>query len=560
MRLSRGGFAALILMSGMLTAQSSPVPLVNQPLVPMTVAPRTPAFTLTVNGTGFVSGSTVYWNGSPRATTFVGRSQLTAAISATDASAASTALVRVVTAGSGSSNVLSLGITVPKSVLSFSSTSFNPGDEPSFIALADLDNDGKQDLIVTDFAGGGPGANVSVFISNGDGTFQAGIPFAVEEQPRAVAAGDFNQDGNLDLVVANGAEGSISVFLGNGDGTFQPGVDYSAAGGPLSLVVADFNGDGKLDIAVKNSGTSIAILLGNGDGTFQNPTSYTVGNGNFGLTAGDFNSDGFLDLACGNELDNSVSVLIGNGDGTFQPASTLAAGGAPTWVSAADFNGDGKLDLAVANASNNGLGISIFLGNGDGTFQPRTDYLAAGSPRSIAVGDLNGDGKLDLAVPSYGNSFSILLGNGDGTFETALFYSVDSEFAVAGDFNGDGLLDLALVDADGSGWITLQDPVVMLSTESIDFGPQKVGTTGEASVVITNDGVKALTFNKITIKGTNASDFGQKNNCSVLAGGKSCTVLVAFTPGAKGLRSALLLISDDGGAVPQKVVLTGTGR
>jgi hypothetical protein len=561
MGIGRTGFISMLLLSGAMLAQSIPVPLLNQPLVPTTVVPGSPGFTLTVNGTGFVSGSTVYWNGSPRTTTFVSGSQLTSEISAADVAVGSTALVTVVTAGSGTSNALSLGIALPKSVLSYSSNRFNPGSEPSSMALADLNNDGKQDLIVTNFAGGGAGASVSVFLTNGDGTFEPGITFGVEVQPRAVVAGDVNRDGKLDLIVANGAESSISVFLGNGDGTFQPGVDYNAAGEPLSLVVADFNEDGKLDVAIKDSGTSVAVLLGNGDGTFQSFKPYTVGNGNYGLAVGDFNADGHLDLASSNELDDSVSILLGNGDGTFQTASSLPAGGGPTWVSAADLNGDGKLDLAVANASNSGLGVSIFLGNGDGTFQPRTDYLAGGSPRSIAVGDLNGDGKLDLAVPSYGNGFSVLLGNGDGTFQAPLTYSIDTEFAVAADFNGDGLLDLAFTDSDGSGWITLQDPVVTLSPGNINFPPQKVGvTSAPASVVTTNTGVRRLTFKSVTIRGTNASDFSQRNNCSILAGGKSCTVLVAFTPSAKGPRSALLLISDDGGASPQKVALTGKGE
>ncbi len=561
MRIGLAFLASVLLLGSIVLAQSSPVPLVNQPLVPVTVALRSPGFTLTVNGTGFVAGSVVEWNGSPRTTTFVSGSQLTATISSADIAIASTALVTVVTSGSGTSNVLSLGITVPKSVLSYSSTQFNPGSEPSSMVLADLNNDGKQDLIVTNFAGGGAGATVSVFLSNGDGTFQPGIAFAVGQQPRAVVAGDFNRDGKIDLIVANGSESTISVFLGNGDGTFQPGVDYFADGEPLSLVVADFNEDGKLDVAVKDSGTTVAVLLGNGDGTFQNFKSYAVGNGNYGLGTGDLNADGHLDLASSNELDDSVSILIGNGDGTFQPASRLTAGGAPTWVSVADLNRDGKLDLAIANASNSGLGLSIFLGNGDGTFQPRTDYPAGGSPRSIAVGDLNGDGKLDLAAPSYGNTASVLLGNGDGTFQAPLTYSIDSEFVVAGDFNGDGLLDLAFTSSDGSAWITLQNPVVMLSTGSIDFGLQKVGTTSApASVAITNAGVTPLTSKSITFGGTNADDFRQKNNCSVLAAGKSCNVLVSFTPGSKGPRSAFLIVSDKVAASQQKVVLTGKGE
>jgi FG-GAP-like repeat/Abnormal spindle-like microcephaly-assoc'd, ASPM-SPD-2-Hydin/FG-GAP repeat len=560
MKLFAAVFTSLALLCSVLLAQSNPVPFVNQPLVPMSAVPGSSAFTLTVNGTDFVSGSIVNWNGSPRTTTFVGKSQLKAAISASDVASAGTASVTVISPGSGTSNSMAFGIAVAKLGFSYGTSSFNPGDEPSFLALGDLNNDGKQDLIVTDFAGGGAGATVSILISNGDGTFQTASVFGVEEQPRAAIVGDFNQDGNLDLVVANGGESSVSVFLGNGDGTFQPGIDYAVNGEPLSLAVADFNEDGKLDIAARNSGTNISVLLGRGDGTFQTATPYPVGNGNFGIATGDFNADGHLDLVSANETDNSISIILGNGDGTFRTASNFAVGGAPTWVAAADFNGDGRLDLAVANASNSSLGVSILLGNGDGTFQTHTDYAAGGSPRSLAVGDLNGDGTLDLVAPSYGNTFSVLQGNGDGTFRTPQSYPVDSEFVVAADFNGDGRLDLAFTNANGSGWIILQNPDVTLSTGSIDFGLQKVGTTSAlATARITNDGAKILTFKSINIAGTNAKDFSQKNNCSVLAPGKSCLIGVRFTPSAKGSRAASISITDNGEGSPQEVTLSGTG-
>ena len=241
--------------------------------------------------------------------------------------------------------------------------------------------------------------------------------------------------------MANLRSGDVSVLLGNGDGILLAAQSFPASGAS-SIAVGDFNGDGKVDLAVASG--SVSVLLGNGDGTFRAARGFAVGGSPWAVAIGDFNGDGKLDLATANGggglEPGTVSALLGNGDGTFLEAPTYAAGAAPSSIAVGDFNGDGKLDL-VTN-------VSVLVGNGDGTFQAPLAF-PAGAYSSLAVGDFNGDGKLDLAgVASYG--IWVALGKGDGTFQPAQNFACGGPcgpgMVVVGDFNGDGRLDLVLTD------------------------------------------------------------------------------------------------------------------
>src|SRR5207249_4538255 len=251
---------------------------------------------------------------------------------------------------------------------------------------------------------------VATTAAPGSFTPASGSPVATGSRAFSVALGDVNGDGKLDLVTANYGANSVTVLLGNRDGTFTAAAGSPVAVGscPYSVAVGDVNGDGKLDLTTVNSGSNnVTVLLGNGDGTFTAPGgSPAVGSNSVFGALGDVNGDGKLDLVTANYGSNNVTVLLGNGNGTFTAASgsPVTVGFAPNSVALGDVNGDGKLDLVVANGDSNTL--TVMLGIGDGTFTAAAGSpVAVGSgPHSVALGDLNGDGKLDLVAA---NSLSI---------------------------------------------------------------------------------------------------------------------------------------------------------
>ena len=266
----------------------------------------------------------------------------------------------------------------------------------------------------------------------------------------AIAQGDFNGDGHLDLITTNRNPGittpglSVNLLLGNGDGTFQPLRSTPVNMAPSAIAVADFNGDGSLDVvAVGNAVDGVRVLLGNGDGTFQNYIA-AAGVGGDSLAIGDFNGDGAIDLAVGNLFRQSMKVFMGDGTGHFQTLPEISLADTPSAVAAGDFDGDGQIDLAVSGSDSNQ--VTIFLGDGDGAFSFASTAATGEAPFSLLTADFDGDGWLDLATADINNSTaSVLLGAGDGTFGAAEIYSVGQQprFIVSGDFNGDGIIDLA---------------------------------------------------------------------------------------------------------------------
>jgi hypothetical protein len=334
------------------------------------------------------------------------------------------------------------------------------------IAAADLNGDGKLDLVVPS---GGTSATISVLLGNGDGTFGNPIEYTsnlLSIYSTSIAVVDLNGDGKLDLALTNSesSANAVGIVLGNGDGTFRnPPLLYSTGLLPAAVVSLDANGDGKPDLAVAGgygvaSYFSLTALINQGDGTFPNPNSYPVLQFSYSAAVGDFNGDGHVDIATTSFTQTGeVSVLLGKGDGTFQAHVDSSTEQSPTAIAAGDFNGDGSVDLVVADSTPTAQLLSTLIGNGDGTFQNNISQTLPSILRSVAVGDFNGDGKLDVAAVIDGtNAVSIFLGHGDGSFDAPVQYptgpmllSPPYHNVLVADFNGDGKLDLSAATDNG---------------------------------------------------------------------------------------------------------------
>jgi hypothetical protein len=513
------------------------------------------------------------------------------------------------------------------------------------VMIGDVNGDGKPDLVVANecnpfinCTNSGDGS-VGVLLGNGDGTFQAAVTYdSGGLQPDSVAVADVNGDGKLDIVVINMAEdggsassGSVGVLLGNGDGTFRAAVTYTLTDRvAMAVTVADVNGDGKPDLVAANALASrlgvqspVNVLLGNGDGTFKGPTSYKSGGfGSDAVAVADANGDGKPDVFVVNGCffgnctgsEGSLGVLLGNGDGTFKSAVSYDIGAYPvSSVYAADVNADGRLDLVTTNSSNGG-GVGILLGNGDGTFQTVVIYPSGGTgPTSVVAADVNLDGKPDLVVANGSGTIGVLINTDTSVTATttALGSSVNpSSFGQTVTFTAtvkpqgtgvatgfvtfyDDTKSLGSPTLNSSGVATIstatlsigthsitasysgdsnfssstspvlnqvvQGSIAVLSTTSLNFGNQTVGFLSlPLTFTLTNGGNIALTITSIGISGTNGLDFAQTNTCGIsLPVGGSCTISVTFTPIATGTRTAAVTLTDNASNSPQSVSLIG---
>jgi VCBS repeat protein len=284
------------------------------------------------------------------------------------------------------------------------------------------------------------------------------IPRAAPAQPppapanvaATLAVGDLNEDGHADVVAGSSAAGSLSILLGRGDGTFAPTTyqPLTPGGEATSVALGDWNGDGHLDAAAATSsisGDRLYVLLGDGLGGLSPTVSYPAPTP-WMVRAGDLDRDGNLDLAVTHGA--SVGVFLGHGDGTFGPGSDYAMGGVPRGLALADFNRDGRLDMATAGLASDD--VRMRLGLGDGTFGDVTVLASMEQAFELIPGDWNRDGKVDLAVTTFDQrTIRIYQGDGNGVFTAGADLSgfVDSPSLATSDLNGDGNDDLIVSGA-----------------------------------------------------------------------------------------------------------------
>ena len=316
----------------------------------------------------------------------------------------------------------------------------------------DLNGDGLADLVVS------TGSDILIFLRDGSGAFNSPKAIKLMSVYTSVAAGDFNNDGKLDLAtISYNGNYNVAILLGDGTGNFSAPTNYLAGYGATAIGVGDFNNDGKLDVVTAHQlYDQVYIQLGDGQGALGTPSNFPIPVGtnisSFGI--GDFNGDGNLDVAIPNYT--GVQILTGDGKGKFNLAGTAASGIASQADVAGDLNGDGKLDVALVNSNTNE--VTVALGDGAGGFAAPKTFAVNGRPQSLALGDFNGDGVPDVAVASnappptgFGLSYvTVLLNDGTGNLQSPANYAIPNPTSiVAADFSNDGRRDIVVSGHNG---------------------------------------------------------------------------------------------------------------
>jgi RHS repeat-associated protein len=417
-----------------------------------------------------------------------------------------------------------------------SKTDFATGAAPRFVSAGDFDGDGKTDLAVANTTGN----TVSIFrntgISTGSVSFATKIDYATGSNPYSISAGDFDGDGKTDLAIVNSGSNTVSIYLNTSTGvgsiSFAAKIDYATGATPYSVSTGDFDGDGKADLAVANSGSNtVSVFLntsiGVGSISFATKMDYTTGSLPYWVSIGDLDNDGKSDLAVASYGSSKVSLFrntsTGIGSLSFAAKIDYTTGSNPSSVSVGDLDGDGKADLAVANYAGNTVSLlrNTSTGAGSMSFATKLDYAVGTNPRSISIGDLDGDGKMDLAVANYTVKTVSLLqntssGTGSVSFAAKVDYAMGGNANTAsvsiGDFDGDGKADLAMANPGNSNISVMlhkADQTITFSPlpSSVCYAAQSfaLNATASSGLPVTfssnNTSVATINGNTITIVG-----------------------------------------------------------
>ncbi len=387
------------------------------------------------------------------------------------------------------------------------------GSGTSAVAVQDLNGDGKLDIVLANTS-----STVGVLLNAGTGTFPATATTyasgATSGNASAVAVGDVNADGKADIVVLNTNDSTVGLLLGSGTGTFQAATTYvvGSYAYPTGLALADVNNDGRADVLVANNTTSsVGVLLSRSTGGLGTATQLSTGSRSpQSLTAGDMNGDGKPDIIFGSSA-GEVVVLLNSGTGTFTAtmAPAYPSGGSSVQrVRVGDVNADGKLDVVTANTFENS--VSVLLGTGTGSLGTAASYSAGSNSglTSVALGDLNKDGRLDLVSANYSiNSAGVLLGQGAGAFPaTATLFSTGNNSApndvVVADVNNDTKPDLVTANSTTAKVAVLLNSTVLaaksaLTAASMVLSPNPTRDTALLTVPATDQARPVQVFDAV---------------------------------------------------------------
>ena len=399
-----------------------------------------------------------------------------------------------------------------------SKADFTTGTGPYAVAVGDIDGDGKPDLaIANNGTSSNPGNTVSVLRNTstlGTISYATKVDFATGSVPVSLAIGDIDGDGKLDLVVSNYNDSSVSVLRNTGSSgsiNFATKVDFATGSSPYSVAIGDLNGDGKPDLAVANNSSSNTVSLlrntgSSGTISFATKVNFTTGTNPQSVSIGDIDGDGKYDLVIANNSSNTVSVLRNIGSiGTISFATKIdfTTGTKPRSVAIGDMNGDGKLDLVISNYDIGfGNTVSVLLStstSGSVNFATKADFTTGSGPYTVAIGDIDGDGKPDLATSNQNsNNISVLRNTSTTTtigFSTKVDFGTGSyplSLAIS-DLDGDGKLDLAIVNVGSNG---IGNTVSILRNN-----PQPV--TAPPPTIISLTPTKGKPTDTVVITGTN---------------------------------------------------------
>lgn len=367
-----------------------------------------------------------------------------------------------------------------------SNATVNVNPHPNCIAVADVNGDGKPDLIcgILGLSLGPPhgyGPSITVLTNSGSGVFGSNSIAQVGIGPVSVVSADVDGDGKMDLISAD--FNTVTVWTNNGSGGFGKNATLSVGYGPCCVAAADVNGDGKVDLISVNQGNpamdipdTLTVLTNNGSGVFGSNATLNVGSTVWSVIAADINGDGKPDLISANYGDNTLTVYTNNGGGVFGSNATLTVGLQPESVIASDFYGNGKVDLISANSGDNTL--TVLTNDGSGVFGSNATLNVGNRPACVVAADVNNDGHLDLISVNFGDSTLTVLTQIPPppplTEFAPCFYPVGNnpQSVAVADVNGDGRLDLITANADDA---TL---TVMTNDRSGIFGSNATYSVG----------------------------------------------------------------------------------